>query len=96
MRFRITIWIIAFIVVGWWISFTVVNLNFCTPITDIWNMQPGPRNCINVPPTFMANSWFNIGTDVIILVLPLRVVWTMHLHMHAKIGLSLVFLIGVM
>ena len=52
--------------------------------------------CGNQVASFIAIGAFNIITDVIILSLPLPTVWSLKMSTPAKLGLTGVFLVGLM
>ena len=78
----------------WWIGFTVLNFNLCTPLRDIWDLSPNNKHDCVGGPHYIINGISNVLTDVLILCLPIRIVWGMLLPVRAKVGLSLVFLLG--
>ncbi|KAK0612443.1 hypothetical protein B0T17DRAFT_648599 [Bombardia bombarda] len=52
--------------------------------------------CGNQVASFIAIGAFNVVTDVLILTLPIRTVWGLSMSVPAKVGLTGVFLIGLM
>ena len=44
----------------------------------------------------MVNSVVNIITDFLIMVLPIRVVWSIQMPLRTKIAVTLIFMIGLM
>ena len=92
--FRIAIWVLVTLVMAWEIGFTVLNFNLCNPISQVWDLSPtNSHNCISGP-HYLINGVSNVITDFLILCLPIRAVWYMKLPSRAKIGLSIVFLLG--
>lgn len=51
--------------------------------------------CINIPVFLTAIGVFNTITDVIILLLPVKAVWSMTLPFHKKVIVVLVFTFGL-
>ena len=94
-HYRIPIFILAGLVLGWWLAFTIVNLLFCIPLHATWDLTyTGPKQCVDNLPSYIANGVSNVVTDALILVLPVRVVWGMQLSMGKKAGLLFIFLLG--
>lgn len=55
-----------------------------------------PGTCFNTKVFFISNATVNWVSDVFILVLPQRVIWTLKMTRQKKIGVSAVFAIGLM
>ena len=92
--FRWAIWFLSGVCVAWFVGFFILNFCLCTPLSDVWSLRAdNQHHCISGP-HYLINGVSNIVTDLLILFLPIRVVWSMHLATRAKVGLSLVFLMG--
>ncbi|KAL8718955.1 MAG: hypothetical protein Q9225_003967 [Loekoesia sp. 1 TL-2023] len=74
-----------------WTLYTVVNTLLiifgCTPVQKAWHPLIKGR-CISLIDIAVAGGYFNIITDFLILVLPVPMVWS--LHMPQKIRLALI------
>ena len=97
LRYRIAIWALVGLVGSWWLCFTILNMVLCFPITDIWNLGPSNQHrCVQGAAHYIVNGVSNVVTDVLILCLPIRVVWSMQLPFRSKLALSFIFLLGAM
>lgn len=67
----------------------------CRPYVRIWDRRV-PGTCINTMILDMASSAFNVISDVAILALPQNIIWRLQMTTRRKIGLSLIFAIGLM
>lgn len=65
----------------------------CTPVTRAWDKSI-TGTCISIEENWYANAGFAIATDVIILVLPVRLIVRLSLPTGDKIAVLGVFLIG--
>ena len=65
----------------------------CTPIERYWN-EKLDGHCIDPYIYFVSISSANLLTDVIVLILPLRVVWKLNVTLRQKIALTGVFALG--
>ncbi|KAL7629085.1 hypothetical protein AAE478_000603 [Parahypoxylon ruwenzoriense] len=91
-----------------WISWAMITVNimfyticiilaqfYCTPVEKNWHRWvPGTcsdRRAIDVVPAI-----FNFVFDIIILVLPQRVIWSLQMRTCQKIGVSFVFSVGIL
>ena len=95
VRFRRLIYVLFGIVVAWWVTFTTSYTLACIPIDSMWSIKPRPEaKCVFMPAMYLANAIFNILTDVAVVCLPIRVVWTMQLSLWSKAGLISIFMLG--
>lgn len=75
------------------VTTTIAGLFQCNPIARAWNIDI-PGSCFNQPALFFANGALNIGEDLILYVLPTKILWSMNLPLKQRIALVGVFLIG--
>ncbi|KAI0451240.1 hypothetical protein F5B21DRAFT_516863 [Xylaria acuta] len=92
----------------WWTChiLLVVNVLFYVPIKIASNLSCQPHNkiwdrtvqgtCLNEGIIWTAYSCLNLASDVIILILPQRVIWRLKLSKAKKIGISIVFAFGLL
>jgi hypothetical protein len=65
----------------------------CRPLSMLWNPdQPG--KCIRVVDFYYANAGINIVTDVVIYLLPIKVLWGLQIPKRQRIGLMFLFGLG--
>ncbi|KAF4627989.1 hypothetical protein G7Y89_g10161 [Cudoniella acicularis] len=76
---------------------TVIALNVsCTPYEFIWNkLIPGNCKAVDYKLTDLSVSVFNFTSDVLILLIPQHAIWKLQMLSRKKIGVSLVFAIGL-
>ena len=94
--FRITVYIIAGILIVNGIAGVITSLSTCQPFAARWDPSIPGAHCINTPQYWRWISFANIATDVVMLCLPLPAVWRLHVSTAQKYGLTLVFLTGSM
>lgn len=70
-----------------------VNLS-CIPYESIWDLTV-PGQCFNKKSLDVAAAVMALATDVLILVLPHRVIWKLHMSLRKKIGVSAMFCLGI-
>lgn len=91
---RYIIYALMGILIGLTISTVVTALVACIPFAANWDPTlPGAR-CINKEAFFRWGSLPNIVTDVVMLVLPMRIVWNLHTTTRLKVGLTITFMFG--
>ena len=72
----------------------LVKIWGCTPRARIWDKSI-PGTCLNVAAVLNTSGLFNLMTDVIILLIPVKAVWSMQLSAKKKIGVVGVFTLGL-
>ncbi|KAF2877772.1 hypothetical protein BDV95DRAFT_588804 [Massariosphaeria phaeospora] len=74
---------------------TLVELFQCTPREKIWNPLVEGSCPINMKSHNIASGVINLVSDLIIIGLPQQMIWKMQISRPTKIGISLLFAIGV-
>ncbi|KAI4947914.1 hypothetical protein J4E86_008431 [Alternaria arbusti] len=74
---------------------TLVEIFQCSPRTKIWNPLVEGKCPIDMRSHNMAAGIVNLISDLVILGLPQRVIWQLHMSRASKIGISLLFGIGI-
>ncbi|MCJ1361386.1 hypothetical protein MMC16_000485 [Acarospora aff. strigata] len=92
-RFRIALWVAAGIIFGWFISINLVALLTCIPVHKAWKPEV-PGFCLDVHKIFLGVATSNVITDVILLVLPMPMIWTLRMKLAQKLALIGVFILG--
>jgi hypothetical protein len=85
------------------LGFLLATIFQCTPVSHYWQRGAtlrdgggGDGRCIEPALFSLANSAFNIATDLAVLGLPLWIFTGLRMHRRAKIGLMVVFTMGFM
>lgn len=92
--FRVIILIMIFFVTSYSICSIFTLIFGCLPVRAIYDLTvPNPK-CINRNAVILALSIFNIVTDLITLVLPMRIVLPLQMPKRQKVTLIIVFLSG--
>ena len=68
----------------------------CTPMEAIWNPLVPGRCRVNITWTELTSSVVNFATDLLILLIPQRVIWTLNMAKERKAGVAAVFAIGLL
>ena len=96
-RMRITLWTSLGIVIiyGGWALFSTIFT--CWPIDSFWTFSytdVTKESCLNFEKLYLAHAGLNLGTDVLILALPVPGLKQLMLPRAQKVGLILVFMLG--
>ncbi|KAJ2994421.1 hypothetical protein NUW58_g1562 [Xylaria curta] len=76
------------------VSLLVLNLS-CTPRERYWDMSI-PGTCLNISLNNEVTAIFNLFFDVVILVLPHMIIWSLNMRTALKLGVSVIFIIGLL
>jgi len=71
-------------------AFVTASIFQCTPIRKAWDVD-FPGACINVNALFFANANLEIFQDIVIYVLPVRMLYQIQIPKRQKIALMMVF-----
>ena len=77
------------------VLFISMALFQCTPVQSFWNSAV-PGHCISILAFFRAETAFNLVTNVAIILLPMPMVWRLHMALRRRILLTGIFASGVM
>ncbi|KAI3322932.1 hypothetical protein HD806DRAFT_499695 [Xylariaceae sp. AK1471] len=93
----------------WWTSHIVIVINVlfygvsvflenlsCFPYQRIWDKTVPGSQCLDFKVTPLAGASINVILDLITLILPQKTIWSLQLTRKKKIGVSLVFAIGIL
>lgn len=67
----------------------------CRPIEKYWTPWV-PGTCIDQTAPDLAGGPFNFITDFIIFLLPQRVIWKLHMSVEKRVGVSVIFAVGLL
>jgi hypothetical protein len=81
------------IVIGSGIATSFATIFQCVPLEKSWNKKIDGK-CIDSSMFWLANAVLNISTDVVVLALPIREIFKLHLKLQEKMLLCGVFLLG--
>ncbi|TVY13954.1 Satratoxin biosynthesis SC1 cluster protein 4 [Lachnellula arida] len=91
--FKISTTVIAILVTLWVIVKNLVGAFQCTPVRKAW-IKSTPGHCINFIDLVLGAQAFNVVFDIVILILPMRAVYKLHLPLHKKLGVMAIFAVG--
>ncbi|PQE28883.1 integral membrane protein [Rutstroemia sp. NJR-2017a BBW] len=92
---RITVTVIASILIASAIATTLVSIFECKPVAFFWDKTiPNGRCPVNSTKFYLWASLPNIITDVMMLILPQPSIWKLHTSRSVKLGISFTFFTG--
>lgn len=79
-----------------WGVLCIILLNMqCRPHNAIWEFYV-PSKCYELPSVMLGSASVQVITDVCMVLLPQREIWRLHMNWQRKIGIALLFGIGLM
>lgn len=94
-RFKLAARILMFIAAGYGISFFFMFLTNCRPVSHSWAPKPG-GHCKSVTVEEITSVSVNMVIDTLIVILPMRPLWKLQMATRKKIGLSILFGLGIL
>ena len=91
--YRIALYVVGAILVGWWIAIDFLALFTCVPVQRAWQSNV-PGHCLDQQKTFLGASISNVVADFILLVLPVPMLWNLQVSRSRKFALVGVFVAG--
>ncbi|KAI9037238.1 putative integral membrane protein Pth11-like [Aspergillus affinis] len=89
----LTVNIVALFVILWTFAVYIVSVMQCIPVQKFW-IPTLDGQCIEPAKLFYTQQIPNILSDVILLVIPLKPVWSLSISKKQRVLLSFVFLVG--
>ena len=80
---------------AFYLADTIVEIAACIPRERIWNPDV-PGRCVNIDVLILATAIINSISDVSLLLLPIFAVWRLHLRTSQKLGISAIFMAGLL
>ena len=91
--FRVAAWTLSILTIIWSFAVVLVSCLQCQPMAAIWD-ESVEGSCIDDGAFLVATGVMNMITDLILLVLPLPVIWTMQKTKVERITLGGIYLVG--
>ncbi|KAI0157907.1 hypothetical protein GGR52DRAFT_180575 [Hypoxylon sp. FL1284] len=93
-RFNYCLWAVSTAVLGWAITISLCSILQCKPIAFGWDETVPGGFCIQYGVVSIIAGVLNITTDIVILLLPVPIVWRLHISSKKKWLLSFTFGMG--
>ncbi|KAJ4369664.1 hypothetical protein N0V83_005426 [Neocucurbitaria cava] len=92
---RIPLHIITGICVAWGISSIFVSIFMCVPVRAYWKiLEQATARCSDNKTLWYTCASINIMTDLMVAILPVRVIWSLQIAIRPKIALLCILTIG--
>ena len=77
-----------------WLVFFTAGIFSCRPVSYFWDKAIPGGSCVNLEKAYLVNAAFTVVTDVMALLLPVRVVWNMTTNRSSKLQLGALMMFG--
>uniref|UniRef100_L2FWA6 60s ribosomal protein l36 n=1 Tax=Colletotrichum fructicola (strain Nara gc5) TaxID=1213859 RepID=L2FWA6_COLFN len=68
---------------------------YCTPHNAIWEFYL-PSKCFALPKVMLTSASVQVATDIVMVLLPQRIIWGLQMNLQRKIGISIIFGVGIL
>ena len=88
-------YVVVVVVIGFGIGSITAVLFQCLPLSSLWDPEAAiGAKCIKLVDFYYANAAINLTADVVILFLPVKILWGLHMPLRQRIGLCGLFGLG--
>lgn len=94
-KFDIAIRVLILLICGFYFASSIAKICQCIPRTRIWDRSV-QGHCVNLSVVLDTSGLFNVISDVCILLVPLKGIWLLQMSTKRKIGIYVVFTVGIM
>jgi len=89
------IYIVIALNCGWYVVGTVLTAFSCLPRKKYWD-QTVAGKCVNPHISLVASGVINMVSDFVMLGIPQKVIWSLHMKWSRKLGTSSLFAMGIL
>ncbi|CCD55779.1 hypothetical protein BofuT4_P153410.1 [Botrytis cinerea T4] len=82
------------VVAAWAIAMIIMGIFSCRPVRGFWMREEIPTVCMSEVTYLLAVAIPNVVTDIVLIIFPLPILWSLKVTMSHRIALSGIFLIG--
>lgn len=79
----------------WCVAVILESLLLCQPLAINWDPTV-PGHCGNTTAAYLAAHCVNLVLDIAVAIAPIPVLWQLQMKLEKKIGISLMFALGLM
>lgn len=94
--FRRAVFGVMGLTVAFCLAYFFAILFQCHPIAFYWDQTIPNGTCVNQTQLFLATACLNLVLDVIIVLMPIPVVWSLQMSTLRKAAINAIFGMGIM
>ncbi len=92
-RFTIVLWVVAGVILANNIAEIFLSVFQCNPVHKAWE-QSVPGSCVNIILAACIPGAVNVLCDFITVLLPIPMIWGLHMQLNRKLQLVGIFLLS--
>ncbi|KAJ5344827.1 hypothetical protein N7452_002831 [Penicillium brevicompactum] len=86
---------VSFIQCAWGISCIILLNMQCRPHAAIWKFYL-PSKCYSLPKVMLASASIQVISDILMFLLPQKIIWSLQMNWQKKLGISVIFGVGIL
>ncbi|KAF4634823.1 hypothetical protein G7Y89_g3272 [Cudoniella acicularis] len=90
---KITTYMLLIVACGYCLPNAFIWVYICQPMQKYWDFSV-PGTCLNFNAAFVVAGSLNVATDISMLLLPIWLLWPLHLPRRQKVGVTLILMTG--
>jgi len=91
---KYTLYVLAFIISGYSLALSLALIFACSPLQKSWDGTILGGSCINRPAVYLATAITNTVSDIVLILIPVKIVWGLRMRLIPKLGVVVIFGIG--
>lgn len=88
--------VLALLISGYSIALSLALIFACNPINKAWDITITWGSCIDRSDVYLATAITNAISDILLILIPIKIVWSLHLRPIQKIGVFALFSMGAL
>lgn len=100
MRFwKYVIYVVSGIIAAYTFVIFFAFIFACHPIERNWDLIPQSLHmdhCIHRPDLYLATAVTDTTVGIILILIPIRIIWRLHVPVRQKLGIAAIFGVGCM
>lgn len=93
-QFRLALFVAGALVIMWWIASFWDTIFQCVPIQASWDKSIKNAKCQSIRSAALGTGISNLILDILFLLLPVPMIWRLHVSRRIKVSLTGIFLLG--
>jgi hypothetical protein len=91
---KITIYITAVVIISYSLALMLATIFACSPLEKNWDVTVTTGTCVNRQGIYLAVALANTLSDIVLIMIPIRIVRGLRLPLAQKIGIAILFGLG--
>ena len=93
-HFRVALFVAGALVIMWWMASFWDTIFECVPVQAFWDKSITNAKCQSIREAALGTGISNLILDLLFLLLPIPMIWRLHVSTRTKVFLTGIFLLG--